>query len=72
MKDIDYLSSEVQALIQVALDSQREQLDMTTEYDVIAAMDATYVSDVLRAIAPDVLLEFFRFMVLQRLGPAES
>ena len=72
MKDIDYLSSEVQALIQVALDSQREQLDMTTEYDVIAAMDATYVSDVLRAIAPDVLLEFFRFMVLQRLSPAES
>ena len=72
MKDIDYLSSEVQALIQVALDSQREQLDMTTEYDVIAAMDATYVSDVVRAIAPDVLLEFFRFMVLQRLGPAES
>ena len=72
MKDIDYLSPETQALIQVALDSQREQLDAATEDDVIDALDGSYVEDALDSIAPDVLLEFFRRMIDQRLGRVES
>ena len=72
MKDIDYLSPETQALIQVALDSQREQLDAASEDNVLAALDRSYVADVLDGIAPDVLLEFFRQMIDQRLGREES
>ena len=72
MKDIDYLSPETQALIQVALDSQREQLDASSEDDVLATLDGSYVADVLDSVAPDVLLEFFRRMIDQRLGRVES
>lgn len=72
MKDIDFLSPETQALIQVALDSQREQLGTTTEDDVIAARDKSYRAAVLQGIPPEVLLEFFRRMIDQRLGREET
>ena len=50
----------------------RELVAEADEDTVAAAIDGTYVEDVLHGIAPDVLIEFFGLMMEQLLGKEET
>lgn len=54
------------------MDDPLDRLRNATEDDVIAALEGSYVEDVLHGIAPDVLLEFFYRMIGVIVGEEET